>query len=431
MKQRGAFLAKATGTFLALVSITGLNFIVQLVLARVLGPQGKGIIAPAMNVATIAIVLASLGLGNSIAYFLDRKPFRPENVMLTALAVTFLSGTVAAAGTWWMIGVVVPETQPLARLFFAGGTLFTVLYSTLQSGLLGRNRIGWINAARLAASLLRTLLCVVLLYSIWPTVEGFAFAYLAAQALNAVIAALLVAKEIGTAGARFDLSFLAKALGFSIAVYLARLALETNASIGTIILKQFRPVEEVGMVAQAQTVARLLMLVPQALAMALYGAVVGEKGKEQFAARAVRLSLLASVALAGILAVFAPGLIPLLFKKAFTPSVPYLWGLLPAMVVYTIPQLYTSLVIASWGKPWHFFIASAMGLAINAGGCLLLVPVLNAWGMIIAYNAGVLAMAVYYVVLLWKKGGLSLRDIFIPRMQDFRLLLRRGKSSVN
>ncbi len=281
------------------------------------------------------------------------------------------------------------------------------------------------NLATLATTVFRTVLCVLLLYFIWPTVEGFALSYAAAQLLNSILVIALSFKETGIKDARIDLSFLKQAIVFSIAVYLGMIALETTSAIGMVLLKQFRPPVEVGIVSQAQTVARLLMLIPQALATALYGAVIGESGKEQFAARAIRLSFLATLSIGILLAAIAPWLIPFLFKKAFAPSVPYLWALLPATVLYTVPQLYTSLVIASWGKPWHFFTSSAISLAINVTFNLLLIPQFGGWGTVIAYSASVLFMTLYFIALLVKKGGLSIGEIFIPRMDDFNLLMRR------
>lgn len=428
MKNRGGFASKAVGTFFTLSAVSLLNFITNLILARVLGPAGKGIITPAMNIASIVIALASLGLGNSVAFFIDKPPFKAKDVLLTSTLVSLLTGLIAAFCTWMTISLTVVEATAITKTFFSGGTFFTVVYTTTQSCLLGRNRIGVMNIINLISSFVRTALCTILLYLIWPSVEGFALAYFAAQTLNAILTTILSFRETGVRGAEFDVSFLIKAISFTIAVYLARIALETNATVGVILLKQFRPPDEVGLLSQAMTVSNLLMLIPQALAMALYGAVVGEKNKEQFAARAIRLSLIATFVIAIILAATAPWLIPILFKKAFTPSIPFLWALLPATVVYTIPQLYTSLLIASWGKPWHFFSASAIALCVNLLGNILLLSHLGPWATVVAFSASVLAMTVYYIILLVRKGGLRFSEIFIPRLDDFRILLQRLKT---
>lgn len=425
MKKEGGFTSKAAGTFITLGTVAVLNFVVNLVMARVLGPLGKGIITPSLNIATIAITLGTLGLGTSIAFHLDKKPFRAKDVMLTSLLVSLLSGLISAAATYFIISASVPETSLYSRILFSSGTLFTVVYSVMHGGLLGRNRIGWMNLATLASTIFRTLLCILLLYFLWPSVEGFALSYATAQLMNSILVIALSFKETGFKHARIDLSFMKQAIVFSIAVYLGMIALEATSAIGMILLKQFRSPQEVGIVSQAQTVTRLLMLIPQALATALYGAVIGETGKEQFAARAIRLSFFATLLIGILLAVLAPWLIPFLFKKAFIPSVPYLWGLLPATVLYTVPQLYTSLVIASWGKPWHFFISSAISLLITVVLNVFLIPVYGGWGTVIAYAASVIFMTAYYIVLLLKKGGLSMGDIFVPKVEDFNVLMRR------
>jgi len=427
MKRRGSFLAKATGTLLTLGFCTAFNFIVNLVLSRVLGPAGKGITTPALSVATIGIAIAALGLDNSAAYFLDRKQFRAKDVLLTAMLFAVISAALAFVGIRLALDFVIPEATPLTRLFFAGGAFFTVIYTVAHSGLLGRNRIGLINIARLAADLVRTVLATLFLYSLWPSVEGFAFAYMVAQALNTLLTLIFAFSEVGMRGAKVDFGFLTRAIGFGIPVFFAALTLQTNRQIGILILKSLTDAEKTGIYAQALTFANLLLLVPKALSFALYGAVVGESGKEEFTARTVRLSLLFVFIAAVITAALAPWLIPLLFTEKFAASVPYLWGLLPSVVIYTLPQLYASFVIASWGKPWHVFAASLIGVALNAAGNLLLVPRIGAWGTVISFNAASLAMAVYYIALIKMKGQMSLGQILIPRADDFRRLVPRSK----
>jgi O-antigen/teichoic acid export membrane protein len=132
--------------------------------------------------------------------------------------------------------------------------------------------------------------------------------------------------------------------------------------------------------------------------------------------------------LSGIVALIAPWLIPALFTDKFTPSVPYLWGLLPGVVIYTLPRIYASFVIASWGRPWQAFGASMVGFFLNVVGNLLLVPCIGAWGTVIAFDAASIAMALYYVVFLKRQTGISIRGLLLPSGEDFRFLLRRLKS---
>jgi O-antigen/teichoic acid export membrane protein len=201
MKRKGGFLAKATGTFLTMGFSTCLGFIVNLILARVLGPAGKGVIAPALSAATIGITIASLGIDHSVAYFLDKKSFRAKDVLLTSFLFAIISGALASLGILLALEYVIPEASSLTRLFFAGGVFFTVIYNISHSGLLGRNRLGLINLGRVASDVLRTILATLFLYSLWPSVEGFAFAYMIAQALNAILVTVFAFREVGIIGA--------------------------------------------------------------------------------------------------------------------------------------------------------------------------------------------------------------------------------------
>lgn len=425
MKRQGGFLTKATGTLATMLSSTVLNFLVNVFLARVLGPEGKGTVTPALSAATIAVALAAFGVDNSLAYFLDKKSFKPRDVILTSLVFSLISGSLAFAGTFLVLEFLTPEATWLTRIFFAAGTFFTVCYTVTQSALLGRNRIGLINVGRVASDFLRTALTTLFLYWLWPSVEGFAFAYMTAQALNVILATVFAFGEVGIRDARIDFGYLTKAVGFGIGAFLATLTIQANRQIGILILKIMVTTEETGIYSQAFAFVNLLLLVPQALSYALYGAVVGEKGKEEFTARTVRLSLVLLLVLAGITAAIAPWIVPFLFTQKFAASVPYLWGLLPSIIFYALPSLYSSFVIASWGKPWYVFLAGIIGLVLNVLCSLILIPYWGSWGAVAAFNVSALAMSVYYLILLKKIGGLGIRQVVVPYLEDFSMLIKR------
>lgn len=429
MKKQGGFITKAAGTILTLGSSTALNFLINVFLARVLGPEGKGTITPALSAATIAVVIAVFGLDNSLAYFLDKKTYKPHDVLITSFVFSLIAGIFAFAGAFAALKLFIPETTLLTRIYFASGTFFTVTYTVMQSGLLGRNRIGLINLGRVGSDIVRTALTTLFLYWLWPSVEGFAFAYMVAQSLNAILASVFAFREIGTAGARVDFGFLSKAVGFGIAAFLATLTIQANKQIGILILKVIVTTEETGIYSQAFAFVNLLLLVPQALSYTLYGAVVGEKGKEQFTARAVRLSLLFSLLLSGCIAAIAPWLVPLLFTRNFSASVPYLWGLLPSVTLYTVPSLYSSFVIASWGKPWFVFIGGMIGLMLNVSCSVALIPLWGSWGAVLAFNVSALAMFVYYLIFVKNISGLGLRQLTIPTLMDFKVLIEHVRHS--
>ncbi|GEM_PF-4863095 len=424
-KRRGGFLTKAASTFITLGTGAILNFFINVVMARILGPTGKGIITPALSAATIAIALATLGLDNSTAFFLDTKRARPRDILLTSLSFGLFSGVLALLGVRFVLEFLIPEATPAARTFFAIGVFFTVIYTITQSVLLSRNRITLINLIKLAGDIVRTILATIFLYKLWPSVEGFAFAYMLAQAINSILATSFAFTETGIKGASINSGFLGKAIGFGIAAFLATLTIQLNRQVGVLILKATKSVTETGIYSQAQTFSALLLLIPQALSFALYGAVVGEKGKEKFTARVVRLSLFFILIASVAIGLIAPWLIPFLFTAKFTSSIPYLWGLLPAVVIYTLPLLYSSLLMASWGKPWLVFISSIIGLTLNCGINVVFVSRFASWATVAAFNISALAMAVFYTVILIKQGGLSLSDILIPKKKDFQLLFKR------
>ncbi|MFH5800276.1 oligosaccharide flippase family protein [Haladaptatus sp. CMAA 1911] len=99
----------------------GLAFLTRIVLARLLGVSGYGVLAFCVSLLELLVLLTSLGLEEGVARNIPRSD-DPGDVFLTAVEVAFVAAVVAAGALAVLSGVVsrlflVPTAVPVVLLF--------------------------------------------------------------------------------------------------------------------------------------------------------------------------------------------------------------------------------------------------------------------------------------------------------------------------
>jgi O-antigen/teichoic acid export membrane protein len=132
-------------TFLGATTSAALGFLLNFMIARLLGPAGAGVVLQAMGVFTIALSLALLGLDTAALWLLPRLLMEPARLRgaVLALAVPAVAGACLVAGLWWAVALADPsfleQRASLVRsvsvvlLFLPAGALMTVMIATTRA----------------------------------------------------------------------------------------------------------------------------------------------------------------------------------------------------------------------------------------------------------------------------------------------------------
>jgi len=149
--------------------------------------------------------------------------------------------------------------------------------------------------------------------------------------------------------------------------------------------------------------------------------------------RLVRLAILASIFAGAAIAVVAPHILPLVYRKIEGPNEihVYVWILLPGIIAFIPAQLFEADLVAK-NHPWAISIVMLPVVIVNIGLNLYLIPLDAAFGgakgaalaSTITYILGAIGMTFMYA----NKTGLSIAEIVVPRKADFRFKLPGRKS---
>jgi O-antigen/teichoic acid export membrane protein len=413
-------------------------FAAVLILARALGPTGRGTIAFITVIALVAARLAGLGMGEATAVFVARRPeFR--GALLANAVVFMLSSALLAAAVACGALVVLGGDRPAGigapeLAIIACATLVSALGDAGYVFLIGCNRLRPVALVTATASWLYPLFLVALWSTIGLTVLRAALAWTLAESIRAL--AYLAQSTRGLAFSRPVAGLLVEAVRFGSRAWVGSLARFLNFRTDQILMGFLASEAALGIYAVAVNASEVLLYLPAAMATALLPtAARAEAGLRTEQALSAFRSATVVTGVAGLVAAaLGPVLLPMVFGAPFEASVvPFLW-LLPGALGFAAMAVFSYALLAG-SSPGLSSIGPLVSLGLGVALDLLLIPRFGASGAAAAASAAFLAGGCATIGVFRRRNPFALRALLLPRRGDlvvFRALagpLRLVRSS--
>ena len=395
-----------------------LVFVLFVISARILEPDGYGHLIFASSVLTLAAFAGDFGSGTLITKRVAADhALAPRHVMtgiLGRLGPLLLAHAVAVAYVWWTGA---PRAVMAFVLVGAAATLATVHIGPVSGALRALNRMGadaWIRSINVA---------VYVGVSIVALRLGLGLAGLAIGTAAGVLAGGIVAAGFG-----FRSGLLSAAPPLSIREFLrlsAPFGLQALLSImylrmPAILLEEFAGSRQVGLYGAAYRLVEPFYALPQIFAAAMFPIIVRSAAAGDLAAvrtlaqKSMRLFLALAIPASVTLAVAATDIVSLLYGRAdYADAAPVLRIVAWAMLA-TFVSAFPSMLLQSSSRPSSITWICGGMLIINLGVNLALIPHYGAIGAAVACvateAAGVLLALPIASRLLVR---LALRDIVL------------------
>jgi O-antigen/teichoic acid export membrane protein len=413
-------------------------FVAVLILARALGPTGRGTIAFITVTALVAARLAGLGIGEATAVFVARRP-EARGALLTNVVAFMLGGGVLAAalacGALVALGDDRPAGLGAAELaIIAAATLVSALSEGGYCFLLGCGRLRPVALITATASWVYPVFLVALWGTAGLTVRRAALAWAAAEALRAL--AYLGQSFRGLALSRPNSSLLVEAVRFGSRAWVGSLARFLNFRTDQLLLGFLASEAALGVYAVAVNASEMLLYLPAATATALLpvAARTDPELRAEQALRAFRGAALVTAGAALVAALAGPILLPVVFGTEFEASVtPFLW-LLPGALGFAAIAVFSNALVAA-SSPGFSSIGPLVALVLGVVLDIALIPRYGASGAAAASSAAFLAGGWAALIVFRRRSPFAWRALLQPRRGDltvFRALagpLRAARSS--
>ncbi len=436
---RNRFVRPAAATFAAYLAGLLANLAVSIVVARVLGRQGAGIIVLALVVPNVIAVLANLGLPRALAQLIRTGELPAGRATLLALVSAEFVALLAAAGyllLWPQLspllgaGAALDQLAPLAAAILVLEVALQVLMAACQ----GFEHFGRRSAILLsfrwlyAALAIAALLWAGSLFDFEPSPAVVLAASVAAYALATIIGIVLVWQLVSraqpVAAGPSAWQSLKRMVGFGWRAHIMAVLMLLVLRADVFLLGLLTGDEaQVGLYSRAAQVAEVILYLMLAMESVIYVR-VGALGRKEGPLAAADMSRVGLLAGAGLVIVFALAswwLIVVPFGMEFAASVVPLRILLPGVLAIGFGHMIMA-IFQAIERPWPPAVVTAGGLALVTALDFLLIP---AWGIVGAAWASLVAytvMAVWAAVWLSRSQGIGLRRLMLPRAADFRLL---------
>jgi O-antigen/teichoic acid export membrane protein len=396
-------------------------FVAVLILARALGPTGRGTIAFIVVTALVAAKVGGLGVGEATTVFVARRP--ELRGALLANAVAFMLGGALLTAAITCAGLVaLGDRRPagvgeVELAILAGAIVVSALGDAGYVFLLGCNRLRPVAFITSTASWIYPLVLVVLWSTVGLTVVLAALAWTAAESIRAL--AFLSRSTRGLALRRIDPRLLAEAVRFGSRAWVGSLSRFLNFRADQILMGFLASEAALGIYAVAVNASEVLLYLPSVTATALLPVAARADAalRTQQALRAFRsvAVVIAVVGLAG--ALVGPTLLPLVFGPAFEASVtPFLW-LLPGAFGFAAIAVFSNALVAG-SSPGLSSVGPVVALCVGLALDLLLIPRYGASGAAAAASAAFLTGGCGALAAFRRQHAFPWRLLLRPRRGD-------------
>ncbi len=398
------------------------NFLGGIVLARLLGPEGKGLMAALLAIPYMLIPLCDLGANRSIVYVLGRKQASEEELMPALLVLFCITLTV---GNLLILGLIqlIVETELSSQLLFLAAALFSIhmVHAYARGIFLGRSQLDRFNRSLWMVPPLRLVLIGVFVWALGMGVEGAVLAEAISFAWVAFV--LLRGQGLTLRGRRIDWSVVGLLLRLGLALSFSVFLLTALYRVDVLMLERMSTLEEAGAYSLAVNIAELLWQIPGAIGLVVMMRTARDTAKGQFARlvpQITRLALLASVCAAIGIGIVAPYLVEIVYGTAFDRTAPMLRWMLPGVAGFAVFKIVQTALTGD-GKPWYPVIATVPALIGNIALNFILIPRYQGEGAGMATTISYLGGSLLLVLLYCRGRDVSLLQMTFPRMEDIKL----------
>jgi O-antigen/teichoic acid export membrane protein len=376
------YFIKVAETFSTRVILIFLSLITGVVIARPLGPDGRGAFAMAMLVGTMGAQFSNLGLHSSNTLYIARDPSLLAPLLGNSLAISLGFGTIAAA-LGFALYIIFPGMIPIDETLFKLGLIWIPLSLTslfLQNLLIGMQEIRTYNKIELVSKFFNIILL------------GIIIAYDLVSPGTVFLAALLTLPFSFLYALKFLYIFLKQRISLSITMFKKTLPYGIKSYIGSIIwflllrtdlymVNKYEGEKSAGLYDVAFNLSETFYILPSIILFILFPKLCAIKNIQEkwILARKVGLCLTLILLLMFIVSsVLAEFIIVLLFGEAFIASTTVFILLIVGKILISINSIFSN------------FIAS------------IHVPVIS-----IPFNASIVVLNIYLNFILIKSYGMA------------------------
>jgi O-antigen/teichoic acid export membrane protein len=414
------------------VTLLVLGTATSVIIARTLGPAGRGEYAFVIAVAAIAVAVAHLSVEQAQVYLVSvGRDVRSlaSNAVPLALGLGVLAvGAVITSALLFDY----PSSHPFhdTNLLLALAAVpMSILVLFTNSLLVLSGRINALNRSALIAGVVQSALVGIFVLLDRLTVTTVVLVWL----LNASLPLFVSLPVLRLRLKSISWSVARQELGLGLRYHTGMASLYLLLRVDVLLLAALRSDREVGLYALAVTLVELTNVATDAIATVVMKrqAHLALADAAELTARVVGLTVVLAVVVSTGLVLASPLLIPLVYGSDFRGTVPAIFALAPGVLALVATRSAGGYLIRL-NRPWVVTSLNVGALAVNVAANLALIPILGIVGAGLASSLAYVLLACAYLGWLSRAAGLGASQFtagLVPRRLSSALRAPRSSDS--
>ena len=402
------------------------GFASQILLARYLGPQGKGVVDLFLLIPTVLASVLEFGLLSANTYYAGKGTIPIDTLHSNSVVWSMGLGVlvVILGMAAYELNLDIFHSLPGRVLFFSLASLLPSLYFSLWSGLMygsdSARAVYFVSAIATVAALV--------LYAIGMIFKAGVETLVVLTCLSlygrAAVCFQLVRRRSSVL-ARPSFVALRQALSYGVALYIGIAIATLHLRIGQILIERHLGAAQLGLFALSSRIAELVWLLDYVVQSAILYRITSASRSDAvlLSQRASQLVLILVMVPSVVIFVTAPYVVPLVFGEPFRPSVQPLSLMLPGIIFFSLGRSLTPFIAYQCGKPWYNTLAAAVAFVVNVLCNTLLIPRFGINGAGVALSLSSFTNFLLVALTFRYLSGGSLLKTFVPSPHDLKLVI--------
>ena len=416
------FFRNVLGTFLVEILTVGLNLMLGVLTARILGPERRGVLTLVMTLSLTLVYFADLGVSQANVYLIGRRKRLEGEIAANSVFIALTVGAILSLAAWLARDLALNTSlRGLPAHYLAAILLLLpplLLYTYWMAILRARQYFGVFNFLRLLMPV-ALLGCMALALLVFKGGIGWAvMAYVAGTCLAIAVGLFVIGRLVRFKPA-FDWLLARESLAYGLKSYLQNLVGHLAYRLDIYLVALFLSPRDVAFYAIATSVAELSWYIPNSVGIVLFPKLSSVPGERihPLTAEVCRHMLL--ITTATTIAVILAGVvgIPLLYGADYVPAVVPLIALGPGIVAMSLYKVLTR-NFSSRNRQQVTVLIAVVGLTLNVVLDALLIPRLATVGAALASSCAYATMGGALLLAFRRESQLSWHEILWPRRAD-------------
>lgn len=402
----GEFTKNTTITFLTRILNLIIGLVTSIIIARILGPKGKGIYSLVILLPTLIVSFTNIGIGPATIYYIGKGKYSYEKIFGNNVIMSFIIG-----GFSVLIGLIIilffqnfffSGIYPYYLFFSLILIPFRLFFDYINNILLGLQCFKDYNLASFIQTVLFLIMVVITILVFKMNVFGVLLSNILTSLLISILLFIWIRRLIGNISLQIEKDYIKDISTYGIRAHLSNILSFLHLRLDMLLINVFMNPLAVGYYSISVAITEKLWLISQSASTVLFPKVSSEKdGKalKEFTPIVSRNVLLITVLGAILIFFLSRWIVIFLFSEAYLPAVHPLQILLIGTVAVSGGRVLGN-DIAGRGRPILNTYLNAITVVVNFCLDILWIPKFGitgaAWATTVSYSIALIGSLLVY-----------------------------------